>query len=302
MSNNCLYQDWTDDLRGAELASLQGVQPGAWLEMAAGLTRTDKASAVRIRHPANGDEVQYLAADTPSQKLAVRLFRYLSSEQLFALLLSGQRYMPFARFNRKIRSDQLNLCYAAIAQGTIPDGYERIYGRLYNFEEWLSVKSSGDPAPLICNTLVQYLRNEADFVSDRKFVNAIKHGRAQPGNPISAVSVRLQAGEDWIDVLSDKEMIWIEDWNRSLENDRAAFSHTHACESFDLRSDVGVLYINALLSEAILGMRKATLQMLLSGAKAARADLTLPSDIGCSNEVTRFSGLPTRGRLESANE
>lgn len=290
-----LYQDWSDDLRKAENASLQGVLPQCWLSIVGRLTRTNTASNIKMAISGSDEKLSYHGDLSEADKLAVRLFRYLSSEQLLSLLISGQRYMPLAAFNQMVRGDKLNRAYASIAQNSIPAGYAVIYGISLTFDQWINLKVTGEQSSPICPSLARYLVNEAAFLTDRHFVNAIKHGRARFFGDSVKLAVEAQLDNEWVSLLEQSEVIFVEDWKQERLDDSLTFSHCMSCETFDLKEDIGVIYINSLLVSAILSWRQATLKLQLSGMENVRVNFNVPNNIVVNNRVSRLRGLPVGG-------
>ena len=295
-----MYQDWSDDLRMAERHFLAGIRSDAWLKIVVRLARTEQKTDVRTGNPGNEEEHIYLGNLSYEDKLAVRLFRYLSSEQLFGLLLSGQHQMPLIRFNQSLKYDKLNAAYAAIAQRKVPKGYEKIYGRTCNFEEWLLAKLAGGSQEPLCGSLVDFLVQEAAFVADRSFVNAIKHGRARLGNSATAVGVEVEIDGLWVQIFPAKEVIWIEEWRETSSDGLTEYRHSISCESFDFREEVGVLYVTEKIVRAIITWRIETLDMLKNNKSQMAVRFEVPKNIIVSNNIIRYKGFPPRSQPPDA--
>ncbi|WBU65319.1 hypothetical protein [Paracoccus aerodenitrificans] len=292
MAQSFLYENWPDDLRKAELASLAGLLPNAWLAVVTRLTRTDQVTNVKVHDPNNDGEFCHLGDLSQQDKLAVRLFRYLSSEQLFALLLSGQGDMPLARFNSVVRADHLNSAYTSIAAQKVPEGYASVCGRSYAFSEWLGFKATGNSEPALCPTLERFIINEAAFVAERDFVNGIKHGRARAASNTSALGINVEHDGAWHELLPATEVICVETWREKKTTKGSEFLHSLSFETFDFREDIGVLYVNSLIVSAILAWRIATLEMLIEKASKVNVSFPFPNKIEGSNSIMRFKGLP----------
>lgn len=288
------YQQWPECVREAELAALAAVQPGAWQDIVLRLTEAADPEHRTIRSGKVDDPAshRYHGNLRDCDKLMVRLLRYLSSEQVFSLVLSGPGSAPFLRFASAVRGEKLNEIYSKISKGQVPSYYGAACSASVSFQSWLARRVAGDEGRPLCPTLVRYLQAEGAFLADRTFVNAIKHSRAFFGGP-EAVGVSVQLDDRWVELMPASEVIFTKVWTETRVNGSMTFSAFDAYETFKFEEDIGVIHVNSLLSRAILNIRISKLRMLEAGAEAVSIKFFVPDNISFSNSVGRFKNMPS---------
>lgn len=283
-----LYRGWSNDLRASELATLDHIDAATWLRTVVALLRIDHTGPIKVTFGEGPNANPYfLREPVDNECLIIRFLRYVSSEQLFALLLSGQNFLPYARFASQVRYQDLTQAYSEISQGLVPERFSKLTG-LQEFEPWLAVKLGDWNVGALCPSLIRFIQDEARFLSDRTFINAIKHGRARTQSTANMIEVKVQLEGVWTSIFPISSVIWVEDWSENA----SGFNHSAQAETFDFPSEIGSLHVAYRLMEAMLNGRRAYLRMLATGDEACSIDFSLPCDIAFSAVVNRLKGLP----------
>ncbi len=295
-----LYANWPDDLMSVELQTYQNLDTEAWLKSTLSLLEAGEAGPLKVVVPnRDGTRSEHFFDDPKdSRRQTIRLLRYLSSEQLFLMLLSAQKQLPYARFSQTIKYSDINRYYSTIASGDVPSEFSRICGRDVDFSTWIAVKAGDWEARACCPSLPRFIRNEASFLSDRTFVNAIKHGRCQSGRADEVLGVQVEIDGVWQQLFDAKPTIWVDEWKERNVDGRSIYEHYHHAESFDVRQEIGVLQVSAILMRAIKASRVAYLEMKLQQKESCRISFQIPKEILDFGIVNRFKYLPTRASGE----
>lgn len=127
----------------------------------------------------------------------LRYLRYISSEKLIILLISGYPFGPAPKAFSGIRNDAVISLFEAISDRRVPKGFEiYIKKEEVDFRIWLSVL-------LFQNTTVDdklisqfedFIVREARLLLKREVINAFKHGRTQA--PIQGQPFQIYLNED----------------------------------------------------------------------------------------------------------
>lgn len=289
-----LYSDWPENLMSVELQTYQKLDTDAWMRSVLSLLDSGETGPLKMVTSDDGGTQSAHFLDDPqdSRRQTIRLLRYLSSEQMFAMLLSAERGFPYTRFVQTIKFDQINSYYATIAQGEVPEGLGIIGGHNLDFENWIAVKAGAWDLTPCCSSLSDFIRNEALFLSDRTFVNALKHGRCQSGRADQTVGVDVELGREWMKLAETKPMIWVDEWVERKVDGRSVYQHYYHAESFDMRQEIGVLQVSAFLMRAVKTSRATYLRMRLGWEDTCSFIAQIPNQIVNLGRVDRFKNLP----------
>lgn len=293
-----LYQGWNSDLLEAELATYQGLDANAWLTSALALSETGCTGSIKAIVPIAGNSASEIFLDDPAdaRRLTIRLLRYLSSEQLFALIVSGQLGYPYARMVRVMSYDKITKIYRSFANRTVPVEFSNVCGQKLDIERWISVKLGDWEGNPCCSSLVQFLTDEAAFLENRTFVNALKHGRVRSNEIATSVGFQVFLDGEWVDLTAMRQVIWVEEWIESRKGGVSTFQHYLHAEDFEIRSEIGALYLASLMMRSIKESRIAYLEMLLNNTENCHWKINIPKDVVQTKRVNRLMHLPMRTR------
>lgn len=287
---DALYRGWSVAALQAEAATYKNTDPDAWLNIAVSLCRLEDPGGIKAKVAVMNAEPIAIYEPSGSNVLALRLIRYLAIENFFLLLLSGQGSYPYARIATLLRHNKLNASIKCVSRRQVPVDIYPAHESTFSYEQWLLLKLGSTTENVLCETLDAFIVEQANFIDDRTFFNAIKHGRAMTGFHAAAGLVIDGSGSF---PRKEQRSIWVEDWSELRNGTSLEVKHSISVETLNVVEEFRVLSIISLLVRNIINVRSAIIEMKVSGSPSVSLESSLPCDIQPPSEFIRIKGLPT---------
>ncbi|MFV1877384.1 hypothetical protein [Nioella sp.] len=230
-----------------------------------------------------------------------RFLRYLSSETLVLLVLSGYPLGPAPRLMEKLRGSKLNRVFSTLAAGSVPSGYELFRdGEELKSADWINVLAFSGMVEdeEYCRKIVDFVKGECGLLENRDAINAFKHGRIQK-------SVKGQAFQMHFDDSAEKRPLlkgmkgaihWL-GWTDKSDETEIAHTLKLGFEEVDDETDYRIILATGALMTAIAEIRRGRIDGETS------FNVLLPDlEVGCQlNQRMEFNSTTTwplkRGEL-----
>lgn len=224
----------------------------------------------------------------------LRYLRYLASEKLMLLLVSGYPFGPAPKTFVEIGQNKMKALAEAIAERRIPDGYGiRVEGKALGFQDWLKslLFQGGSSDAEFVGDFANFIARECGFLCRRDVINAFKHGRTQA--PISGQAFQIHTSDDSGDRASVlQEMTgavhWL-GWETKQSNQMIEHAVIYGFEETDADQDYDTIKSISALEKLIVDIRRGLF------ARASETHVFLPDLASALNRRP-----PQRMRLKAS--
>lgn len=285
-----IYKKWGDGEKRAEATFLKEFEPRVFLGGAYQFRSKAMPPRMRIKNGTDitdleASAVEDLASDyLPTSRYFMRLIRYQSSELFLSLLMASEPNQPALRFLSRTNFDALNKKIKKLSMKEIPNnsGWS-ISGKPLNFSEWASLKLVGRVADEVDDTISSFVAQEAKLLSDRTIFNAMKHGRASIDLKDQSVSISVENGGDWQELLQQTPIVSAMVW----EEDTSRIGISKSIESVDAEADFQAIFIASRLMELLKNAR-------LFQLGEWDGDVKLLNKLALDDRFFRINGMPVK--------
>ena len=192
-----------------------------------------------------------------------RFVRYLSSETLVLLILSGYPLGPAPRLMENLRGSKLNKVFSTLASGSVPSGYELCRdGEELKSSDWINVLAFSGMVEdeEYCQRIADFVQGECVLLENREAINAFKHGRIQRSVKGQAFQMRFADHAEKPPLFKNMKgaihwLGWIE------KSDEVEIAHTlkYGFEEVDDETDYRIILATGALMTTIADIRRGRL-------------------------------------------